>query len=65
MAQYSKKCDSASFVLVAQDDENVSQMKYLYDIYKRYSYAQTRIDEMSKLKLGYTMNCTSTFKISD
>ena len=33
MTKLSKECPSARFVFMAEDDENVSQMKYLHKLY--------------------------------
>ena len=60
MAKMSLECPSAAFIFLSEDDENVSQMKYLHSSYKQYD-SQAVLNQVVDLKLLYDQNCNPKF----
>lgn len=57
MTKFSKECPSAGFVFMAEDDENVSQMKYLHKLYNEIKKDGTVLDFVPAVRLNYNDDC--------
>lgn len=61
MTKFSKECPSAAFIFMYEDDENVSQIKYLYELYKTIKTEKTFLEFVPGLRLEYDDQCQSTW----
>jgi glutathionylspermidine synthase len=61
MTKFSKQCDSASFVFMGEDDENVSQMKYLHKLYSEIKSDKTKLGFVPAVNLNYNDQCAASW----
>ena len=64
MSKVSQECPSAAFIFLSQDDENVSQMKYLQSTYSNFD-SKVLLELVDALKLSYDEDCNPKFTIKD